>query len=164
MRNRRDPKIEFDKIHIENIELNLKSRDDIPALLIGIQHLYRDKSFRLRLFELMDEYILPYIIDLKVDRPDVEMWRILVMGIIKQGLNCRFTYLHDMVNNHNAIRQFLGHTKAWDDGGYQYDYQTIVDNVSLLRPELFVAVNDLIVESGHPYHRRKAWRALARAK
>ena len=29
----------------EEIELDMKSRDDIPALLLGLQHLYSDETF-----------------------------------------------------------------------------------------------------------------------
>ena len=146
MRQVRNPQMELGEVHIEDIELDLKSRDDIPALLLGLQHLYADEQFRARLFALLDEHILPGI-DRKVGRPGMEMWRILVMGVIKQGLGCDFDRLHELVNEHKTLRRFLGHADVWDD--YRYGYQRLVDNVSLLRPELLVAVNDLVVESGH---------------
>ena len=91
----------------------------------------------------------------------MEMWRILVMGVVKQGLGCDFDRLHELVNEHRTLRRFLGHSDVWDE--HRYQYQTLVDNVSLLRPELLVEVNRLIVESGHAVARKKAWRALARA-
>ena len=160
MRQVRNPQMTLGEVHIENIELDLKSRDDIPALLLGLQHLYADEQFRARLFALLDEHILPGI-DRKVGRPGMEMWRILVMGVIKQGLGCDFDRLHELVNEHMTLRRFLGHADVWDD--YRYGYQRLVDNVSLLRPELLVAVNDLVVESGHAVARKKAWRALGRA-
>ena len=69
-----------------------------------------------------------------------------VMGVIKQGLGCDFDHLHDLVNEHKTLRNFLSHTD-WDKK--LYHYQTLVDNVSLLTPELLGKVNHLIVESGH---------------
>ena len=152
MRQVRNPQMTLGEVHIEDIELDLKSRDDIPALLLGLQHLYADEQFRARLFALLDEHILPGI-DRKVGRPGMEMWRILVMGVIKQGLGCDFDRLHELVNEHKTLRRFLGHGDVWDD--YRYGYQRLVDNVSLLRPELLVAVNDLVVESGHAVARKK---------
>ena len=152
MRQVRNPQMTLGEVHIEDIELDLKSRDDIPALLLGLQHLYADEHFRSRLFALLDEHILPGI-DRKVGRPGMEMWRILVMGVIKQGLGCDFDRLHELVNEHKTLRRFLGHADVWDD--YRYGYQRLVDNVSLLRPELLVAVNDLVVESGHAVARKK---------
>ena len=40
MRNVINLQPELGEIGIENIDLDFKSRDDIPALLIGLQHLY----------------------------------------------------------------------------------------------------------------------------
>ena len=91
----------------------------------------------------------------------MEMWRILVMGVIKQGLGCDFDRLHELVNEHMTLRRFLGHPNIWDTK--KYTYQTVVDNVGLLRPELLVEVNHLIVESGHAVAGKRAWRALGRA-
>ena len=152
MRTIRNPQMALGEIRIEDIELDWKSRDDIPALLLGLQFLYSDETFRVRLFTLMDEYMLPGI-DRQVGRPGMEMWRILVMGVVKQGLGCDFDRLHELVNEHKTLRRFLGHSQVWDE--HRYQYQTLVDNVSLLRPELLVEVNQLIVESGHAVARKK---------
>ncbi len=108
MRNTIDPQLEVGTLGIEDMELDHKSRDDIPALLIGLQHLYSSQDFRERLFALMEEHILPGI-DRRVGRPGMEMCRILVMGVVKQGLGCDFNRLHELANQHMTLRQFLGH-------------------------------------------------------
>ena len=152
MREVRNPQMGLGEVRIEDIKLDPKSRDDIPALLLGLQHLYGDAAFRSRLFALMDEYILPGV-DRTVGRPGMEMWRILVMGVVKQGLGCDFDRLQELVNQHKTLRRFLGHPDVWDE--HYYEYQTLMDNVGLLRPELLVEVNRLIVESGHAVARKK---------
>ena len=129
MRQVRNPQMGLGEVRIEDIELDLKSRDDIPALLLGLQHLYSDEAFRVRLFALMDQYMLPGI-DRAVGRPGMEMWRILVMGVVKQGLGCDFDRLHELVNQHRTLRRFLGHADVWDDS--HYHYQTLVDNADIL--------------------------------
>ena len=48
-------------VGIEDIDLGLKVRDDISALLTGLQHLLSGEDFRERLFALMEEHILPGI-------------------------------------------------------------------------------------------------------
>ena len=68
------------------------------------------------------------------------------MGVVKQGLGCDFDRLHELVNEHKTLRKFLGHPAISDK---LYHYQTLVDNVSLLNPELLGEVNQLVVESGH---------------
>lgn len=152
MRNTINPQLELGTLGIEDIELDRKSRDDIPALLIGLQHLYSNANSRVRLLTLMEEHILPGI-DRTVGRPGMEMWRILVLGVVKQGLGCDFDRLHELANQHMTLRQFLGHADIWDK--HRYNYQTLVDNVSLLPPELLVEMNHLIVESGHAVARKK---------
>ena len=140
------------EIRIEDIELDMKSRDDIPALLLGLQHLYSDEQTRSRLFALLEEHVLPGV-DRTVGRPGMEMWRILVMGVVMQGLGCDFDRLHELVNEHKTLRKFLGHGGITDED--QYEYQTVVDNVCLLRPELLAEVGQLVVESGHTVARKK---------
>ena len=141
MRHVRNPQMELGEIGIENIRINLKSRDDIPALLLGLQHLYSDEETRSRLFALLEEHMLPGV-DRTVGRPGMELWRILVMGVVMQGSGCDFDRLHELVNEHNTLRQFLGHADIWDKR--KYEYQTVVDNVCLVRPELLAEVGQLV--------------------
>ena len=137
---------------IGEIWIDPKSRDDTPALFRGLQHIYCDETLRPRLFELLDEHVLPGT-DRRVGRPGMELWRILVLGVVKQGLGCDFDRLHDLVNHHGTLRAFLGHGEFGDKS--YYEYQTVVDNVSLLTPELLSAVGRLVVESGHAVARKE---------
>ena len=146
MRNLRNRQLELGEIRIEEIKLNPKSRDDMPTLLCGLQYLYSQETLRDRILALMDECILPGI-NRKVGRPGMAMWSILVLAGVKQGLGYDFDRLHDTVNQHMTLRQFLGHPDIGDKK--RYHYQTLVDNVSLLTPKLLGKVNQLIVESGH---------------
>ena len=77
MRNLRNPQLECGEVRIEDIELDIKSRDDIPALLIGLQYLYSQEALRDRILAIMDECILPGV-NRKVGRPGMAMWSILV--------------------------------------------------------------------------------------
>ena len=101
MRNLRNPQLERGEVRIEDIKLNHKSRDDMPALLTGLQYLYSQEALRDRLFALMDEFILPGV-NKKVGRPGMAMWSILVLGVVKQGLGCDFDRLHNLANHHTA--------------------------------------------------------------
>ena len=84
MRKTHDPQPQLGQVGIEDIELDLRSRDDIPALPVGLQHPCSDEAFRGRLFALMDEHILPGV-SRKTGRPGMEMWRILVMGVASRA-------------------------------------------------------------------------------
>ena len=146
MREVHRSQFQLGQVPIEKIWINPKSRDDIPAVLKGLQHIWSDEELRARLLALLDEHILPEA-DRTVGRPGMDLWQILVLGVLKQGLGCDFDRLHDLTNHHGTIREFLGHGDS--DDKTRYEYQTVVDNVSLLTPELLSAVGRLVVESGH---------------
>ncbi len=61
--------------------------------------------------------------------------------------------MHELVNEHRTVRKFLGHTDIWDHT--RYGYQTMVDNVSLLTPEVLGKVSQLIAEKGHAMVRKR---------
>ena len=82
------------EVDIGDIEIDTRSRDDIPALLLGLQHPSKDKTLRSRLFALLERHILPGT-DRRVGRPGMEMWRIPVMGVVRQGLGCDFDRLQE---------------------------------------------------------------------
>ncbi len=61
--------------------------------------------------------------------------------------------MHELVNEHRTVRKFLGHTDIWDHT--RYGYQTMVDHVSLLTPEVLGKVSQLIAEKGHAMVRKR---------
>ena len=143
-------------VPIEDIKLNAKSRDDVPAILIGLQAIYKDKATREELFRLLDAHVLP---DRRRDtgRPGMDFWSIIVMGVLKQGLNCDYDRLQDLANEHGSIRKMLGHAD-FDDSAYEL--QTIRDNVELMTPELLREVSRLVVLKGHKVLGKKPGAAL----
>ena len=160
MRQTRKSQLALGEARIEDIKLDHKSRDDIPAVLLGLQHLYSHEETREKLFSLLEEHILPGT-NRNVGRPGMELWRILVMGVLKQGLGCDFDRVHELVNQHRTVREFLGHGAFSQDD--TYELQTIIDNVYLLTPEL---LSEIWAVSGGERPRggkKKAWRAVARA-
>ena len=133
-------------IDIGDIQLDPRSRDDIPAVLKGLQCVYCDPARRAELFALLEEQVLPGI-DRRVGRPGMDLWQVLVMGILKQGVNCDFDRLTELVNNHIQVRQMLGLGAAGFDCG-QFQLQTVIGNVALLSAELLEQVNRVFVAAG----------------
>ena len=58
------------------------------------------------LFSLLEEHIGPGT-DRHVGR-GMALWRILVMGVLKQGLGCDFDRVQELANQHRTVREFLG--------------------------------------------------------
>ena len=144
------------EVDISKMEFDLKSRDDIPKILKGLQHLYMDVALRRTIFELLDRQITPKV-SKSNGRPGMALWTILVCGVIGLDLNCDYDRLHELVNHHDTIREMLGHG-AFED--VYYHFQTLQDNVSLLTPELLDEINQLVVNAGHALVKKKGGEAL----
>ena len=129
MRKVKELQLQLGGVPIERISFNPKSRDDIPAILRGLQHIYVNPETREELFELLEREFLPDV-NLRVGRPGMDIWRVVVLGVLKQGLGCDYDRLHSLANSFDELRQMLGHS-GWGDK-HKYELQTIVDNVSLL--------------------------------
>ena len=57
MRQVIDPQLQFGEQDIGSILLDPKSRDDIPQLLRGLQHIYTTPEVRARVFAILEEVI-----------------------------------------------------------------------------------------------------------
>ncbi len=130
---------------IRRIRPTVKSRDDIPAIPIGLQDLHGDEGTRKRPFGLPGRPVQPGR-SRRVGRPGMEPLTIPVPGVVKQGLGCDFDRLQELANRHIPVRRRPGHG-SWDVDGY--GYRRPVDNVSLLTPEFPAEVGKTVVERGH---------------
>ncbi len=132
MRTVQNPQMFFDESNISNIQLNLNSRDDIPPILMGLQHIHGIPKLREQIFGELKQLlhyrknILGETQNEKVSscrgRPGMEQWKILVLGTLRLGLNADYDRIHELANQHQTIRQMLGHS-SWND--YKYSVQTI---------------------------------------
>jgi len=137
--------MEFWKKDIANIEFDLQSRDEIPKLLMGLQHIYRTTAIREKVFNVLRQ-IVPKK-NHETGRPGMDLWKILVLGTLRLNCNWDFDKVHEIANNHNKLRQMLGHGKMDFDAAYAL--QTIKDNVSLLTPQILDEINQIVVQTGH---------------
>ncbi|MYJ52886.1 MAG: hypothetical protein F4093_09570 [Gammaproteobacteria bacterium] len=87
MRKVETAQLEIGSVFLEDVVINPKSRDDIPALLLGLQHLYVVPELRARLFALLEAEVNPGI-SKETGRPGMDLWNMLVLAILKQGLGC----------------------------------------------------------------------------
>ena len=72
------------------------------------------------------------------------LWSIVVLGVLKTGLNLDWDRLEFHVRDSKLVRQMMG-LGAFDDE-IQPSRQTLIDNVSLLTPELLKEINDLVIQ------------------
>ncbi len=152
MRTVKNPQLQLGGTRIEDIQINLKSRDDIPPLLLGLQYIYTNVELRGKVFKILELNIKPDA-DSTTGRPGMELWKILVFGVLRVNLNWDYDRLVEMANNHKMIRKMIGHGSFTDD--YEYKLQTLRDNVALLTPEILDQINTVVVEAGHSIVKKK---------
>jgi hypothetical protein len=152
MRKIKDHQFKIGEIPISEIQFDPRSRDDIPQLLRGLQHIYVTPSIRREVFAILEE-IIPFQVDRANGRPGMELWNILVLGTLRLNLDWNYDRLGEMANHHKQIRQMLGHG-AFDEKNI-YKLQTLKDNVSLLTPEILDRINQVVVKTGHKLVKKK---------
>lgn len=148
------------ELAIADIKLDPKSRDDIPQILRGLQHMYTTPELREEIFALLEEVLPERQIagkSVKADpnngRPGMTQWQILVLGVLRLGLNADYDRIQELANEHKTLRQMLGHS-GWADEKY-YNLQTLKDNLRLFTPEILDRINRVIVRAGHQALKKK---------
>lgn len=128
---------------LSSIKLDFYCRDDITKFLLGLQHLSENKQVMSKIFVCLENSIT-----LKnTGRRGMSLWRIFVLGLLRQAINGDYDRLCNLSNNHKELRLFLGHGMI--DSEDRYCLQTIKDNVGRLSKKVLDQINRIIVEAGH---------------
>ena len=146
MRKVIEKQLKFGQVDIDSIEIDTQSRDEIPQLLLGLQAIYRDIPLRNKIFRILKS-IVPETTSATNGRPGMDLWKILVLGVLRLNCNIDHDKLLELANEHKSIREFLGHSIFEFD--QRYALQTLKDNVALLTPEVMDRINELVVKTGH---------------
>ena len=146
MRKIIDLQMKIGETAISGIQFDPKSRDEIPKLLRGLQAIYCNREVRAQVFEALTE-LIPSHVDTKKGRKGMDLWKILVLGALRLSCNWDYDKLHEIANNHIKLRQMLGHGKM--DADYQYELQTLKDNISLFTQEILDKINQIVIKYGH---------------
>ncbi len=145
MRKKFEPQLQIGQVDIADIQFDLRSRDEIPKILIGLQHIFTTPELREKAFEIL-ETVIPDDIDKSFGRPGMFLWNIFVVACLRVNCNWDFDKIREMANQHHSIRLMLGHG-LFDE--YCYSLQSIKDNFALLTPTVINQLNQLVVQAGH---------------
>jgi hypothetical protein len=148
LRKELDFQLTFGNVDISKIKTNPKSRDEIDKIVLGLQHIFITKEIREEVFKLLEANIFP-MVSKKTGRPEMDLWEILVLGVIRQGCSWDYDKLQNIANNHLMIRELLGHDRFYCEYPYSYNLQTLKDNVMLLTPELIDMISEIVVKAGY---------------
>jgi len=128
MRKVIEPQMEIGEVSIADIQFDLRSRDEIPKLLIGLQEIYCNRPVREKVFEVLKDMV-PDKINPNIGRRGMNLWTILVLGVLRLVCNWDFDKLTEIADNHITLRLMSGHCLFGKP--YRYALQTIKDNLVL---------------------------------
>jgi len=141
------------EIDIADIKIDVRSRDDIPLILLGLQHIYCTDDLREKVFEIIKDILPTQLVDgqakpvsAELGCPGMNQWTILVLGSLRLCLNADFDRIHELANQHRTLRLMLG-IADWDEK--TFSLQTLKDNLRLFTPDILARINQAVVEAGY---------------
>lgn len=153
MRLRFQQQIKLGITPISEVNLNIKSRHGLVPVLRALQYVFNTKELNEEIFQILEEDVFAKI--KKTGRYGMSMWEILVLGIVRLSQNMDFDQLHDMANEHSALRGILGVRQNDYSSGKQYSLQSIKDNVQLLGEATIYKISAVIVSGSHGLIKKK---------
>jgi transposase, IS5 family len=145
---------------IEKIRLPLKSRDELPPILAGLQWVWMHPPLKAEIFALLEAKILAG--KQATGRTGMDLWQMLVLGGVRLGLAADWDRLEHVANYDSLVRQMLGVPAApWGEADKRFGHQTLRDNVALLDDELLQPINARIAAAGREVFAKKAGAPLA---
>ncbi|MEZ4885931.1 MAG: ISNCY family transposase [Chitinophagales bacterium] len=154
MRKEFEAQLQLDSIPIGEVEIDMRSRHELPQLLAGLQHIFTNEALRTAVLKVLSEAILSE--KKATGRLGMSLWELFVLGCCRLNLNIDYDNLHDLSNNHHSLRGILGvATRGYLPNVKHYCLQTIKDNVGLLTEDNLNEINKIIVNEGHQLKKKE---------
>ncbi|MCE7911199.1 MAG: ISNCY family transposase, partial [Candidatus Brocadia sp. AMX3] len=152
MRKRFEQQLKLGIIPISGVKLPLKSRDELPPILRALQHVYVTPELNEDVFGILETKVTKG--KKKTGRYGMDLWHILVLSVVRLGLDADYDRLEDFANHHKLIRHILGVETACGEAKV-FSMKSIKDNISLLDEETLRQINEVVISSGHQLVKKK---------
>ena len=146
MRKAFDRQQRMDRPTISDVRLNLGCRDEIIPILAALRHIYTQPKLRKEILHAVARDVNRDSSS-KRGRKGMDYWPIIVLASVRLGCNFDYDRLQDLAEQHRTLRQMMG-IGEWDEET-DFNWRTIRNNLTLLRPETLDRINHAIVAEGH---------------
>lgn len=155
MRKRFEQQLSLGRFPIAQIQLKTNLRSAFPKLVLALKELFLNSEYNEKVFLILEDKLVKG--KKKTGRPGMDLWVLFVMAQTRLCLNLSYDELYRMADYDRMFREIMG---VESDPNYsservEFDYQNILDNVSLLDDETVRQLNDVIVEMGHGVFKKK---------
>lgn len=147
MRKRFEEQLSLGVTPIAEVKIHTKSRDEMPPLMVALQTIFVNKALNQAVFDILEAAVCKG--KKATGRKGMDLWHILVLAVVRNACNTNWDRLHHFANNDMTMRSIMGlHNNQFADGFHLFEYQNILDNVSLLDVETINKINAFVVEHG----------------
>jgi len=151
MRKRFELQHELGITAIEDIIIPIKSRDELPPVLMSLQHIFVTHELSEEVFDLLEQRIEIK----KMGRNGLSLWEILVLGVVRLTLDANYDRLEHIANYDSLVRELLGVKDEFGKEKKQYSLTSLKENISYIDESFLVEVNELIVKAGYSLLKKK---------
>jgi hypothetical protein len=152
MRKKFEQQYSIDLIPISEVKIKENKRDELPPILLALQHIFVTPELNQEVFKIMEEAILKG--KKKTGRTGMDLWHILVLGVVRMGLELNYDRLCDISNHHTLIRKIMGINPVCEETK-KFALSTIRDNASLLDESVIEQIDKVVVKAGHQLVKKK---------
>jgi transposase, IS5 family len=153
MRKRFEVQLALGQTPIERVCIPLKSRDELPPILAGLQWMFQTPEVNGQVFELLENKVLAG--KKATGRPGLHLWQILVLGVVRLGLDCDYDRLEHLANYDSLLRQILGLPPVLGFEEKPFHYKTLSENVCHVDEELLAQINVVVAQAGRSVFKKK---------
>lgn len=149
MRKRFTVEMELGQKPIEDVEIPIKSRDELPPTLRALQWIFKNKQIRDQILEILEKKVIGN--KKQTGRIGMELWQILVLGVVRLSLDCNYDRLEYLAHYDMLVRQMMGLPKRLGENeefGKKFHQKTISDNVKYIDDEMLKEINEIVVKAG----------------
>ena len=159
MRQRFEQQLSLGMVPISEIKIPVKSRDEMPPTVRALQYIFMTENLNEKIFTLLEEKICKG--KNKTGRPGMDLWHLLVLAVVRHATGTNWDRLHLMANGDRYVREIMGvHCTKFGIEEVEFEYQNILDNVSLIDEDLLYEINQVVVEAGQQLLKKKEKEAI----
>jgi len=159
MRKRFEQQLTLGRLPISETKISTKKRSGaLPGLCAALKEIFTTPEWNERVFEILEAKITEG--KKRTGRPGMDLWQIFVLSQVRLCRNISYEELYHTANNDHLIRRIMGIESGFGYERYEFEYQNIIDNVSLLDDQTVKELNQIIVEFGHEVFKKKKVAAL----
>lgn len=139
------PQMQLGSHAVGEVRLDLECRHELVPILRALQHLEGKRKVRDRILKSIRKD-LTGTKRCNLGRDGMSCWEALVLAAVRLGCDLNYDALHDLANNHQALRGIMG-LGPFDEK--RFPRSTLHDNLRCIRQETMDEISHLVVQEGH---------------